>query len=216
MKQIKHIGRIKNTGAKVITVFRTLPGDSGSALVVGTANLTDSYHDALMGLLESDQGQEANEFGEIMHIRMFPDGRPMLQAMQADGRLQKVATDMVIMTPTANNNIPLSELNILIAEQKNCTIDELSNLVSGAPARDQDFKKKQQEKESVPNVDPDVPAPVRAQASTSEALTDKDLAKSYRSQADAMYKEAARLRKQADELDPPAKKTTKAKEEASA
>ena len=68
----------------------------------------------------------------------------------------------------------------------------------------------------MPNVDPDVPAPVRAQASTSEALTDKDLAKSYRSQADAMYKEAARLRKQADELDPPAKKTTKAKEEASA
>ena len=30
--------------------------------------------------------------------------------------------------------------------------------------------------------------------------------KKYRSDADGMYKEAARLRKQADELDPPAKK----------
>ena len=42
-----------------------------------------------------------------------------------------------------------------------------------------------------------------------QVLTDADIARSYRSQADAMYKEAARLRKQADELDPPKKKTTK-------
>jgi len=47
-------------------------------------------------------------------------------------------------------------------------------------------------------------------------LTDKDIAKSYRSQADAMYKEAARLRKEADELDPPQKKTAKVKESADA
>jgi hypothetical protein len=47
-------------------------------------------------------------------------------------------------------------------------------------------------------------------------LSDKDIAKSYRSQADAMYKEAARLRREADELDPPAKKAVKTKEEASA
>jgi len=47
-------------------------------------------------------------------------------------------------------------------------------------------------------------------------LTDKDIAKSYRSQADAMYKEAARLRKEADDLDPPQKKAAKAKEAESA
>jgi hypothetical protein len=59
-------------------------------------------------------------------------------------------------------------------------------------------------------------APVRAQAAQNEVLTDLDIAKSYRSQADAMYKEAARLRKQADELDPPKKKVTKTAEETSA
>jgi len=47
-------------------------------------------------------------------------------------------------------------------------------------------------------------------------LSDKDIAKSYRSQADAMYKEAARLRKEADSLDPIVKKTVKSKEEVSA
>jgi hypothetical protein len=47
-------------------------------------------------------------------------------------------------------------------------------------------------------------------------LSDKDIAKSYRSQADAMYKEAAKLRKEADDLDPPQKKTAKVKESADA
>jgi len=49
-------------------------------------------------------------------------------------------------------------------------------------------------------------------AAANEVLSDKDIAKSYRSQADSMYKEAARLRKEADDLDPPAKKAAKAKE----
>jgi hypothetical protein len=44
------------------------------------------------------------------------------------------------------------------------------------------------------------------QAAANEVLTDTDIAKSYRSQADAMYKEAARLRKEADALDPTKKK----------
>jgi len=213
---IKHIGRMKNTGAKVLVVFRTLPGESNMALVLPVANLQDAYHDSIMTLIETPQAQDAFEFGEIMHIRPFPDGRPMLRAMQADGRLQKVATDMVIMTPTTNNNIVLADLNVLIAEQKNCTIDELCNFVSGAPKDKAEVQKVAEVKDLEPNVDPDVPAPVRAQAKENEALSDKDLAKSFRSQADAMYKEAARLRKQADELDPPIKKTKKLTETADA
>lgn len=208
MRSIKHVGRVKNTGVKVLVVFRTLPGESNTALVLPVANLPDHYHDSIMEVVETDQAQQAFEFGEIMFIRSFPDGRPMLQAMQADGRLQKVPTDQVLMTPTPNDSIVLSELNVLIAEQKNCTVDDLYTFVSGAPKNKPETKAK----EVVPSVDPDVPAPLRAQASTTEALSDKDIARSYRSQADAMYKEAARLRKEADALDPPTKKSAKAKE----
>jgi hypothetical protein len=44
-------------------------------------------------------------------------------------------------------------------------------------------------------------------------LSDEDLAAQYRSQADAMFKEAKRLREQAEELAPTKKKTkTSAKE----
>lgn len=208
MKPIKHIGRMTNTGAKVAVVFRTLPGDSNYALVLPTANLPDQYHDALMTVIESDQGQESFELGEIMHARFFPDGRPMLRAMDADGRLVRVATDSVTMTPTPNDQITLDQLNILIAEQKNCAVDDLFTFVSGAPKdrpkADSPVKETVQEEAIVETL----------QASDNSALSDKDLAKSYRSQADAMYKEAARLRRQADDLDPPVKKTATKKVDA--
>lgn len=207
MKSLKHIGRIQNTGAKVLVVFRTLPGESNMALVLPVAQLPDQYHDSIMTLVETDQAQEAFEFGEMMHIRPFPDGRPMLRAMQADNRLIKVPTDSVMMTPTTNDTVLLANLNTLIAEQKNCTVDDLCTFVAGAPT---------EVKEATPAVDSDIPAPVRAQATSDTALTDKDLAKSYRSQADAMYKEAARLRKEAEELDPTVKKVKKVEETADA
>jgi hypothetical protein len=211
-KPTKHIGRMKNTGAKVLVVFRTLPGESNSALILPVNQLSDAYHDALMQLVETEQAQDAFEFGEIMFIRHFPDGRPMLTAMQQDGRLQKLSTDMVIMTPMVNAAVPLDQLNILIAEQKNCAIDDLCTFVKGGSANTIPSKKSEAVKESV-----ETAAPVRAQAPANAVLTDTDIARSYRSQADAMYKEAARLRKEADALDPPKKKaTTKVSEDASA
>jgi hypothetical protein len=216
-KPLKHIGRTKNTGVKLLVVFRTLPGESNMALVLPVSNLSDSYHDSIMTLVETDQAQDAFEFGEIMFTRTFPDGRPMLQALQADSRLQKIPTDTIIMTPTTQDQVELSQLNILIAEQKNCAVDDLYTFVSGAPKKsDATVEDIAKVKDLAPSVDTDIPAPVRAQAANTEALSDKDIAKSYRSQADALYKEAAKLRKDADELDPPQKKTTKVKEPADA
>lgn len=208
MKTLKHIGKMKNTGTKVLVVFRTLPGESDQALVISVSQLNDSYHDAIMAVVESDQAQDVFEFGEILFIRSFPDGRPMLQALQADGRLTKLPTDKIIMTPSPVDEIPLDQLNSLIADQKNCTIDDLYTFVKGAP------KKSAAQDTAVtdsvdlePTADPDIPNNLKTEINNTEALSDKDLAKSYRSQADSMYKEAARLRREADQLDPPVKKS---------
>jgi hypothetical protein len=219
MRSYNHVGRIKKNNAKVLVAFRTLPGESNFALVVPVASVSDSYHDALMSAVESDEAQTAFEFGEVMFVRFFPDGRPMLRALQADGLLQKVPTDTVLMTPTPNDNIGLDELNVLIAEQRNCAIDDLCTFVSGAPKGGvsvEDIAK-------IEDLGRDVGEPAFTEkkveplkAKENEVLSDKDIAKSYRSQADAMYKEAARLRKEADSLDPIVKKTTKSKEEVSA
>jgi len=84
----------------------------------------------------------------------------------------------------------------LIAEQRNCTIDDLCNFVKGGPGS------------NLVNEKPAPVANVPQAAEKIDVLTDQDLAKNYRSQADALYKEAARIRKEADSLDPPKKKST--------
>lgn len=53
MKSLKHIGKMVNTGSKVLVVFRTLPGESNKALVLPVSTLPDIYHDAIMQLVEN-------------------------------------------------------------------------------------------------------------------------------------------------------------------
>lgn len=216
MKTVKHVGRTTR-GDKIAVVFRTLPGESNHALVVTTTNLPDAYHDSLMTVIESDPAQESFELGEILFIRNFPDGRPMLPALQADGRLYKLSTDQIMMTPSPGTEIVLSQLNVLIAEQKNCAVDELCNFVIGAPKKD---KATVEDVATVADLgkdvgEPSIPQSQPIKAKDTEALSDKDIAKGLRSQADALYKEAARLRKQAEDLDPTVKKSVKTKEEVS-
>jgi hypothetical protein len=199
MANIKHVGRLKSNNAKVLVVFRTLPGDPYYALVLGTGNLTDSYHKDILSLFDTQQAQDANEFGDIMSIRHFPDGRLMLPAMHEDGKLVKVVTTDVLMTPNTTDSISLDQLNVLIAEQKGLALDELAyEIGSSVSKEDLSAKNKASEKTEVVE-----------QTETLEILSS---ASDLRSKADALYKEAAKLRKQADELDPPKKKIVKTKE----
>lgn len=193
MAALKHVGRIRKNGSKVVVVFRTLPDDPSHALVLGISSLSDMYHNSLMQLLEDQQGQQAYEFGEAMASRYFPDGRQMLSAMHLEGRLTKVATSEVEMTPTPSDVIALDKLNEIIAEQQGVDLKSLSTKEQTQP--NTESKKTDEVKKD------DAP------------LSDLDLARSLRSQADSLYKEAARLRKQADELDPPKKKSSVKKEE---
>ena len=213
MKSLKHVGKMKKAGSKVLVAFRTLPGESNQALVIPVSSLSDNYHDDIMKLVETTEAQSAFEFGEVLFTRSFSDGRPMLQALKADNRMAKVPTDDVLMMPSPGSEIALHQLNTLIAEQKNCAVDDLCTFVSGAKKNTPEVQELVKVKDLAP---PPTPAVVPLKAAANEVLSDKDIAKSYRSQADSMYKEAARLRKEADDLDPPAKKAAKAKEDAGA
>ena len=123
---MKHVGKMKNNGAKLVIAYRTIPGDPHSALVVGTQQLQDSYHDSLMSLVESDAGQQADELADIMAVRRFPDGSNMLQFVHTNGMMKKVPTNGVLVTPDNKSTIPLDELNNIIAQQKGVTLNELS------------------------------------------------------------------------------------------
>lgn len=200
---LKHVGRIKTTKRKVAVAYRTIPGDPYSALVVTTENLMAEEHDALMKLIESDAGQSANELALAMARTTLPDGRNMLAGFHTTGKMVKVDTSNVEMTPDKVTVLQLDELNKIIAEQKGVALEDLAVQDTGA---------KVQQAASVNEV-PEVVEPL--QAATNDVLTDEQLAAQYRSQADAMYKEAKRLREAAEEL-VPTKKRAKAKTEESA
>ena len=187
---------MKNNGAPVAIVFRTLPGDPYSCLVVGTQGLGPTHHDSLMSLIETPEAQGSNELADIMNVRRFPDGNLMLGWMHTNGKLKKVATSDVVVTATPQASVPLDELNKMIAEQKGITLEELAG---GESKKTSDTE--------VTEIASVTEMPVAQQEP--EILDDTALAKSLRSQADAMFKEAQNLRKQADDLDPPKKKTTK-------
>lgn len=195
MSELKHIGRVKATNKKCLVAYRTLPGDAYYCLIVPTENLPDSYHDALINLVESHAGQDAYEFAEAMDRTQFPDGSRMLPALHSSGRLIKVATDAIEMTPTLAYSIPLSELNQVIAEQRGIPVDELSvqpSLAEGKRTRDL----------GEPVVAEAVATPVTARIE----LTPDAQAKEYRSKADKLSKEAASFRRMAEELVPTTKK----------
>lgn len=187
---MKHVGKMKNNSAKVVVAYRTIPGDPNSALVVGTQGLTDSYHDSLMTLLESDSAQTANELADILATRRFPDGSVMLNYLHGNGHLKKVPTSGVLMTPNKQTMLPLNELNQMIADQRGIPVSELA-VSDGKP-------KSTKPKEVAPVVVEEIPM---------ENLSPTEL----RSKADKLFKEAQQLRKQADEVDPPKKKAVKEK-----
>jgi hypothetical protein len=190
---MKHVGKMKNNSAKVVVAYRTLPGDPHSCLIIGVQGLGDSYHDFLMTAIESDAAQQANELADILATRRFSDGTVMLGYLHSNGHLKKVPTNMVLMTPDTQNSIQLDKLNEIIAQQKGVTIDELAVTDGSQPTELTSKEKAAKIKEEKTKIDP---TPMSA----------SDL----RSRADALYKEAAALRKEADLLDPPKSKKVKA------
>lgn len=195
---LKHIGRLKKSKRKVIVAYRTLPGDSSSCVCVSTENLEAADHDSLIKLVESNAGQNSYEFAQVMARGTLSDGSNMLARFHTTGKMIKVKTNEVEMTPDTNNSIPLDELNKIIAEQKGVTIDDLA-----LTADNQEPTQSKKDNSKSIDIQDNLPT------TDNEALTDEALAANYRSQADTMFKEAKRLREEAEKLHPTKKKTVK-------
>ena len=201
---MKHVGKMKNNSARVAVAYRTIPGDHNSALVIGTSGLTDSYHDALMSLIESDSGQQANELADMLAVRRFPDGTVMLQYLHGNGHLKKVPTNLVLMTPNSQSAIPLNEVNQMIADQKGVNLEDLA-VSDGAPKP----SKKASTKEEIITTEIIVPEAIVVPDAIDEVSDPVLVAKSYRSKADKLSKDAANFRRMADAIDPPKAKAKK-------
>jgi hypothetical protein len=205
MPNIKHVGRIKNNKRRVIVAYRTLPGDPYNCLVVLTESLPSDEHDVLIKVVESPAGQEAYELAEVMARAYLPDGRNMLSGFHVTGKLRKVPTNEIEMTPDSKTVISLDQLNEFIAQQRGISIEDLP-IKSSSPTTE--------------TVDLINDAPVNniintqiTDSVTARSPEPTELASQMRSQADAMFKEAKRLREIAETL-VPTKKNAKAENSA--
>jgi hypothetical protein len=204
MAELKHVGRVKATNKKCLVAYRTLPGDAYSCLIVPTENLPDIYHDSIINLVESGSGQDSYEFAEALARSQFPDGSTMLPSLHATGRLIKAPTSDIEMTPTPGSAILLSELNQIIAEQRGVAVDDLAMKDPSTPSKDADLSKKPAD----PVADKTTKPAVQTTQPTKFDSPDAE-AKYYRSQADALAKQAAEFRRKAETLVPTVKKKVK-------
>jgi hypothetical protein len=110
----KHAGVLKNTGVRVAVVFRKLPTDEKTCLIVETERLPDSYHDYVIQTLNSREASETNDFYEVLNRRTFPDGTNCLTSLHQRGFLRREPVTNVTMMPLPGQAVPLELINATI------------------------------------------------------------------------------------------------------
>ena len=194
-----------NNKRRVIVAYKVLPGEPDHCVVVTTENLEAGDHDTLIKLVESAAGQEADDLATVMMRTSLSDGSNMLARFHTTGKMVKVPTADVEMVPNQNTTIRLNELNEAIAQQRGVTVADLAIKGPGG--------KTVQPVSAEPSLTASEMAAETAGTASAPAdgvLTDEALAKKFRSDADRLSKEAAELRRQAEEL-VPTKKSSSAK-----
>lgn len=203
MPNFKHVGRQISNKRACVVAFRTIPNDPHNCLVIFSDSLPSDEHDTMFRALESEAGQNSYELADILNRTRLPDGRLALPTFHAQGRLVKVPTNSIEMTPNTGTTLRLDELNNIIASQRGISLEDIC-YPPGTP-----IPERTATQTPVNYVEDNA-----VSSSSNEVLTDDAIAAQLRSQADAMFKEAKRLREQAEELAPTKKKTVKNTESA--
>ena len=128
-RHFKHIGELADESkAKVVIMYRTVPGEPNNCLVVGTKFLPDMYHNALMKAVESEGGQSADEFADFASRQTFPDGTNMLAMMHNDNYIKKFKTNEIMVTfgNKTDGRILLNKLNEMVAKEKGTTVKDMA------------------------------------------------------------------------------------------
>jgi hypothetical protein len=118
MSELRHIGHDAKSKRKYVVVFRQLPEDANSALVVETESLTDRYHDGLMGATESSEAQQTNDLFQVLNSKLFFDGNNILTSLHTMKKLKKVSVNDVILTPQPGSEVSLADFNKAVGDAR--------------------------------------------------------------------------------------------------
>jgi len=205
MTMLKHIGR--HGDRKVAIIFRELPGEDHMCLVIYPDTLPTHIHNTIMSILESAPGQQSPNLADVLHRNLLPDGRVILQALHNEGMLKKIQTNQVIVTPTAQSNVKLDELNKIVKEMESgdAALKRMQELDANAGFVDPAVKRKAEKafKEGRISEAEALVAPATG-ALDDQSLAANMLAQAKRMEADAkgLVAEAARMKKDAQRMFP--------------
>ena len=208
MAFMKHIGT--HGDRKVCILFRQVPGEDYMALVIYPETLQAHWQQAIQKVVESDIAQQAEELADALHRNFLPDGRPILETLHQERMIKKVRTGDIIVTPTAQSNIRLDELNKMLNEMKlgDAAIKKMAQNDASRGMVAPDVKRRAEAEYKASQAQPAPVAP-RFQAPQDGALSDRDIAanmvfqaKKMEVEAKAMIAEAARMKKDAQRMDP--------------
>lgn len=202
MSFLKHIGR--HGDRKVALLFREVPQEEHMCLVIYPDTLPAPWESSIMKVLESEVGQQAENFADALHRSLLSDGRVILETLHREKMIKKIRTADVLMTPRSDSSIRLDELNKMLNEMKQgeaaikklAESDASRGLVPPETKRAAEAAFKNQPYQ----------APVQ---NANDALSDRALAANMLSQAERMEREAkgllaeaARMKKDAERMDP--------------
>jgi hypothetical protein len=207
MAFMKHVG--KHGDRKVCIMFRQVPGEEHMALIIYPETLPAHWQSAIQVVVESDIAQQAEELADALHRNFLPDGRAILQTLHEERMIKKVRTSDIIVTPTANSNIRLDELNKMLNEMKlgEAAIKKMAQNDASRGMVAPEVKRAAEAEYKASQIQQ--PAATKFQAPQDGALSDRDIAanmvfqaKKMETEAKQMIAEAARMKKDAQRMDP--------------
>jgi hypothetical protein len=212
MAFMKHVG--KHGDRKVCILFRQVPGEDHMCLCIYPEVLPAHWQDTIQRALESDVAQQSEELADALHRSFLPDGRPVLETLHQERMIKKLRTGDVIVTPTPDAKIRLDELNKMLNEMKQgeAAIKKMADNDASRGMVAPDIKRRAEAEYKAgqaQKADPAYVAPPSLKAGQDGALTDRDIAANMLAQAKAMevnarsmVAEAARMKKEAERMDP--------------
>jgi hypothetical protein len=172
------------------------------------------WQDTIQRALESDVAQQSEELADALHRSFLPDGRPVLETLHQERMIKKLRTGDVIVTPTPDAKIRLDELNKMLNEMKQgeAAIKKMADNDASRGMVAPDMKRRAEAEYKAgqaQKADPAYVAPPSLKAGQDGALSDRDIAANMLAQAKAMevnarsmVAEAARMKKEAERMDP--------------
>ena len=113
-KMMRHVGKLKQTDTRCVIVMMQIPNREDHALIVESDSLPEHYHQNVMQILESKEGQANTNFGdELARRQMYIANKgnmSILQALHEAKFLRPVQIDDVVMTPQPGSAYPLRQV----------------------------------------------------------------------------------------------------------